>query len=430
MENRQLKVSKYPWLVCGLLLLIMFAGVGLGNTTYGTHLPYIINEYGITNAQSSLQASFRSFASIGTLLILVPTFKRLKIKLVAILAFVSAIAGWVICAFASSITMIYIGNIFLGICFAAAGMTTITALVRNWFIAHRGLIVGIITAGTGLCGTVIPPIQKMLIDSMGLRGCFLVEAAVTAVVLVLIVIILKDTPQEMGIYPLGGEKASGGEGDEAVFVENSNYSATKLSHLLICIFLICLGGFNFNAWGHLSVLYTNAGWNPTQVATLLSFAGFVLIVTKIGFGFISDKFSATKTAWIFFGCCLIAMLMWWQLAGVMNMSLQFAIFVIYGIGGVLCTTGISVYAMDLSTTENCKTISALYLLIYNLGGMLTAPVIGWIADLSDGSYGPSYLFLGVLCVIGYFCTMAAYKTAADNKKKLNASGVHSPGTVQ
>ena len=79
MANNQLKVSKYPWVVCAVLFLFMFAGIGLANTAYGTHLPYLIKEYGMTNTESSLQASFRSFASLGTLIVLVQTFKKLKI---------------------------------------------------------------------------------------------------------------------------------------------------------------------------------------------------------------------------------------------------------------------------------------------------------------------------------------------------------------
>lgn len=421
MEAKQLKVSKYPWVVCVLLVLFMFAGIGLSNTTYGTHLPYLIEKYGMSNTQSSLQASFRSFASLATLAILVPSFKKLKIKHVAVTAVAAGVIGWGVLAYAPDYKWLYAGNIFLGICFAAAGMTTVTAFIRNWFVAHRGLIAGIITAGTGLCGTIVPPMQRALIDAMGVSGCFLVEGAVALVTLVLIILFIKDTPEEMGIYPLGGEKAPRIAEGEDNFVENSKYAAKPISHVLICIFLVCLGAFNYNAWGHLSMLYTNAGWDSAQVATLLAFAGFVLIVTKTLYGLLSDKLPVNKTAWLFYGTCLAAMLMWWKLAGVKSMPLQFVIFTVYGIGGVLCTTGISVYAMDLSNSSNCKTIAAIYLLTYNLGSMATAPIIGKIADLSGGDYGPAYLFMGACCVVGYICTMIAYKLAEENAKKKAAA---------
>lgn len=421
METKTLKVSKYPWVVCVLLVLFMFAGIGLSNTTYGTHLPYLIEKYDMTNTQSSLQASFRSFASLATLAILVPTFKKLKIKHVAIAAFVSGVIGWAVLAYAPTYKWLYAGNIFLGICFAAAGMTTVTAFIRNWFIAHRGLIAGIITAGTGLCGTVIPPVQRALIDSLGVSGCFLVEGAIALVTLVLIVLFIKDTPQEMGMYPLGGENAPAVADDEDNFVENDKFVAKPISHVLICIFLVCLGAFNYNAWGHLSVLYTNAGWDGAQVATLLAFAGFVLIVTKVAYGFLSDKLPVNKTAWLFYGTCFLSMILWWQFADVKSMPLQFVIFIIYGIGGVLCTTGISVYAMDLSNAKNCKTIAAIYLLTYNLGSMATAPIIGAIADAAGGDYGPAYLFMAGCCVVGYICTMVAYKLAEKNAKAKNSA---------
>ena len=47
----------------------------------------------------------------------------------------------------------------------------------------------------------------------------------------------------------------------------------------------------------------------------------------------------------------------------------------------------------------------------------TEPIVGKIADLAGGDYGPAYLFMGVCCVIGYICTMIAYKLVEDNSKK-------------
>lgn len=77
--------------------------------------------------------------------------------------------------------------------------------------------------------------------------------------------------------------------------------------------------------------------------------------------------------------------------------------------------------MDMSTAENCKTIAATYLLVYNVGGMIVSPFMGIIADMAGGNYGPSYLMLAVLTVIGYICTATAYKIAAENRKALDAS---------
>lgn len=82
----------------------------------------------------------------------------MKIKRVAIAAFASGIICWIILAYAPTYKLLYASNISLGVCFAAAGMTTVIAFIRNWSIAHRDLITGIITAGTGLCCTIAPPL--------------------------------------------------------------------------------------------------------------------------------------------------------------------------------------------------------------------------------------------------------------------------------
>lgn len=49
-----------------------------------------------------------------------------------------------------------------------------------------------------------------------------------------------------------------------------------------------------------------------------------------------------------------------------------------------------------------------------------SPFIGRIAD-ATGGYGPGYAILAVLCVVGYVCTMVAYKIAENNQKRIDAA---------
>lgn len=117
----------------------------------------------------------------------------------------------------------------------------------------------------------------------------------------------------------------------------------------------------------------------------------------------------------------ISMLMCWKLAGVKSYPLQILNFAIYGIGGVLGTTGISTYAIDMSNRNTYKTINSIYVPAYSIGGMIVSPFMGKIAD-ATGGYGPGYAVLAVLCVVGYICTMVAYKIAEDNQKRIDAQG--------
>lgn len=73
----------------------------------------------------------------------------------------------------------------------------------------------------------------------------------------------------------------------------------------------------------------------------------------------------------------------------------------------------------MSNRNTYKTVNAIYVPAYSLGGMFVSPFMGRIAD-ATGGYQLGYAILAVLCVLGYICTMIAYKIARNNQKHIDA----------
>lgn len=417
--NTKLKVNKtYPWVICFALALSSYLSIGTVSTSFSNNLPYLIEQLGLTNAQSSMLLSIKTAAQVITMFLCIPLLRRISARILISVGLIITAIGCFVFAVAGSYSTCVIAAFLLGVSYGWSGMTTLATVARNWFFKHRALSIGILTAATGVAGTINPQIILYLINTGGIKLNFNVTGIVFIVIAVLIFILVRDQPSEKGMFPLGGETAAAETDDGGVeFAEESKYAPTMVCHILMFLFIICLGGFNYAAWSHFALLYSAAGWEAADVANLMSIASFILIITKMGFGVISDKFSAQKTAWIFFGCCFISMLMCWKLAGVHSYALQTLNFVIYGIGGVLGTTGISTYAIDMSNRETYKTVNSIYVPAYSLGGMIISPFMGKIAD-ATGGYGPGYGILAIMCILGYVFTMIAYKIAADNRKKL------------
>lgn len=420
--NGNLKVNKkYPWLICFLLALSSYAAIGTVSTSFSNNLPYLMEEIGLTNTQSSMLLTIKTAAQVITMLLCIPLLQKLSARLLITLGLMITAIGCFAFTIADSYLMCSIAVFLLGVSYGWSGMATLSTVARNWFYKHRSLSLGILTAATGVAGTINPQVIRYLIETGGINLNFMVTGIFFIICAILIFAFVKDQPSDKGMFPLGAEDmAATMDGGTVQFAEDSPYAPTLLCHIFMLLFILCLGGFNYAAWSHFAVLYSAAGWSSADVANLMSIASFLLIVTKIGFGLVSDRFSAQKTAWIFFGCCFISMLMCWKLAGVKSYPLQTLNFIIYAIGGVLGTTGISTYAIDMSNRNTYKTVNAIYVPAYSVGGMIVSPFMGKIADVTGG-YGPGYAILAVLCVIGYICTMLAYKLAESNKKRLTAA---------
>jgi len=60
-----------------------------------------------------------------------------------------------------------------------------TAAVPGWFDKHRGLAMGIVVSGTGVGGTIWPPILRTLITHVGFRNAMRVSGSISALLVVI-----------------------------------------------------------------------------------------------------------------------------------------------------------------------------------------------------------------------------------------------------
>lgn len=84
-------------------------------------------------------------------------------------------------------------------------LTVLSAQVANrWFVSHRGLALGILTAATVTGQLVLLPVLAALIEKYNWQTVILFIFIIAIIMLILIVIFMKESPQSISINPLGG----------------------------------------------------------------------------------------------------------------------------------------------------------------------------------------------------------------------------------
>ncbi|HRW19185.1 MAG TPA: MFS transporter [Dermatophilaceae bacterium] len=108
----------------------------------------------------------------------------------------------------SNVIWLYLMAGVQGIAITFATTLPISAMVTNWFYRHRGLALGLATAGSGLGGVIfVPLILNALLPSLGWRGTYLALGAVQIVLLLpLSLLVLRTRPEDKGLLPLGHEE--------------------------------------------------------------------------------------------------------------------------------------------------------------------------------------------------------------------------------
>lgn len=90
---------------------------------------------------------------------------------------------------------------------AALGMGTAyvpcnTTVVR-WFVARRGLAVGLASSGGSVGTFVLPPVAQLLVSGIGWRGAYLVFGGAIFVLLNLVARLMHRDPESLGLHPDG-----------------------------------------------------------------------------------------------------------------------------------------------------------------------------------------------------------------------------------
>lgn len=87
-----------------------------------------------------------------------------------------------------------------------------TLLIAQWFVKYRGRAVAITTMGFAVGSAAVPSLARMLIEAIGWRETYMVLGiAVWVLVLPANVLLVRNTPEEMGLHPDGASQAPANE---------------------------------------------------------------------------------------------------------------------------------------------------------------------------------------------------------------------------
>lgn len=398
-----MKKIHYAWLVCAGCTLLLFCTVGLATSAFSVFLPYLIREGGLTNTQGSLIITVRSMAALASMLVVGPYLRRTGLRRGAAIAAALCALSFVLFGLATGFLGYCVASTVAGVAYGLGGMIPASVLISRWFRDDRALALGICAAGSGVATVIAPPIATALIESSSLETAFLANAAFAAAAAGLVAVVLKNTPQEKGLEPFASAKVGAVLRPAA---RQPEAGRGTIGYALVAIVMI--GAIANPGFAHLSVLYEAAGFSGFRVSLLISVVGAALTVGKCVYGRFADLMGARKSSLLFFGLLTAGQLLC-CFAPVSGFPSAVAAMLLIGLGMPLSTVGLSVYAGDLSPSqeEYGKTLKH-FQIAYMAGSLLFGPMPGMLAD-ATGSYVPAYVILSAFSVAAMVLEQMSYR---------------------
>ncbi len=403
MGNNAAAKSFHGWRIVALATFAQFVAVGFTSYLIGLYIEPLSVAFSATPGQLGWASSIFMLVVTGLGPVLGYWVDKGKVRLIMTGGAIALATGMMLLSQAVNVLQ---GALICAFLIApGASMLSILpagALLVQWFVRRRGLVMGIAAAGMSLGGFAMPPIAAWLFSHFGWRPSTLGMGLFVAVVLLPAVwLLVVSKPAELGQYPDGDTSppvASPG---------NQMQAATGFRELFgrrdFWFIAATIGTINFASIMIITYLVPyarSAGFDIQQSALLISvYAGFAFL-GKFVAGWLADRFQPTR---ILSGITLamtMGLLPMVLLKEAMFIPISIAI-VGLAVGGMLPVWS-SLIALNFGPQAFGRVQGTMALL---LGGVtvIPGPLGGYIFDVY-GSYALAFkLLIGVL-IAGFVFT--------------------------
>ncbi|MBO9663099.1 MFS transporter [Dokdonella sp.] len=320
--------QNYAYVVAGVIFVALLASAGLRSAP-GVMIVPLERAFGWSRDVISLSAAVGIFLYGLAGPFAAALMQRFGIRRVLVTALVLMAASTAASALMTRpLHLILTWGVLSGLGSGCVAMVLGAMVVNRWFVARRGLVMGLLTASTATGTLIFMPMLAALAESGGWRPVVLVVAAASAALIPLALWLLPERPADVGLKPYGAaadatvrpEPAADGL-LQAAFGTLARATKRRDFWFLIGTFFIC--GFTTNGLvgTHFIALCSDRGLAEVQAAGLLAAMGaFDLIGTTLS-GWLTDRYDPRKLLFMYYG-----------LRGLSLMFLPFSDFSFYSLG--------------------------------------------------------------------------------------------------
>ena len=392
--------------------VVVLAAFGIWLTVWGTSMTYgiffkpMLSEFGWTRATT---AGARSLCSgVAGLLGIVAgglTDKFGPRRVVLIFGSFLGI-GYLLMSQISNTWQFYlVYGMLIGIGWSAATIPTLTTVAR-WFVKRRGLMTGMVQAGSGMGGMVLPPLAGWLILTQGWRPAYLVLGIIALVLIMLSGLFLRRDPSQKGQLPYGADEITGqgtkNQGPSLQITEFSPREAIRTKQFwMLSIMLFGFGFCRSATLVHIAAHVTDLGFSLTIGANMIAVISGASIVGRIGMGRLADIIGNRKA--IMIGYIVIAADLLWILAA-HELWMLYLFAAAFGFSwGTLAVIRMPLIA-EVFGLGSLGAILGTLELGASTGSIIGPFLAGWLFDVT-GEYAAAFLVTAAVAIIGLVLTI-------------------------
>jgi sugar phosphate permease len=285
----------YGWLVVFVIFLVLLTSAGIRNIP-GLVIKPLEEEF-------HWSRSAISFA-IAVSILMYGLGGPFSGRLIAQFGPMRLLVGGLVISALGTASLIWLQNIvqlslvwggFVGVATGVLAIPLGAAVANRWFSQRRGLVVGILGAGSSAGALIWVPIMMNVTLTSGWRTAMLLGALVLLALIPIVLLIVRDSPASLGLRAYGAEHETASEAiAEQRTTSMSDALRARDFWLLAGSFFVCGYTSNGLIGTHLIPHAVEHGFSENVAAGSLALIGAFNVVGTICSGYLTDRFNPRR----------------------------------------------------------------------------------------------------------------------------------------
>lgn len=388
--------SHYHWVVAAVALLMVFLHSGAANNISSLFTLPITGALGITRAEYSVAFIANSIGGMISSFLSGMIFNRLGCRRAAVLGLLMASGGYLTLGLSQSYWMMFPACALLGASLGMCGTAGVTRIVGDWFVRHRGAVMGAITASSGIGGSAVCILQTLAMESASWRVALVVTAGILALMAVIAFVFIRSSPSDIGLKPLG-------EGEEIVGkrrrISDRAHPGLDFARLkkrpsfylmILCVFFSCFP--HYCAFNVLVPHMVDCGLTSLEASSIQSVYLLSITATKFFAGVISDRFTPYRVEIFCLGATVLSLLL---LPFISSPATAFSVLLLYAVATPVMTVMVPLLGFSLFGYKAQKNYSGIFISATYVASLLATPLTNALHEVFGSYRVPFFIAAGI-----------------------------------
>ena len=298
--------------------------------------------------------------------------------------------------------LVLLWGLVVGLSTGFVGAYLAAYIAARWFRARQGMVIGLLTAANAAGQLIFLPTNAALIDYAGWRAMVLILAGIVLLVVLPLLFLMRDHPQDLGLSAYGDTTGQGlaprpiGNPVAVAFRALWDGARVRDFWLISGGYFVC-GASTMGLIGtHLIPACVDHGLTEVTAAGLLAATGVFAVIGGTASGWLSDRFDNRYLLFWYYGLRGLSLL---YLPFAFNMSFfglsLFSIF--YGLDWIATAAPTVRLLSHAVGMERIGIMVAWITVIHQIGGASVAYLAG-VLRIGFGTYLEAFMLAGLLCI--------------------------------